>query len=66
MTATPTIRSRHSFSARFGLVSTVSLGLLAGPVAMAGPATAMPDHSRKADCTVTALDPYNPTTAVKP
>ncbi|MEN8584901.1 hypothetical protein B1A87_021035 [Arthrobacter sp. KBS0703] len=40
------------------MVSTVSLGLLAGPIAMAGPATAMPNHSRKADCTVTALDPY--------
>jgi hypothetical protein len=57
MTTTPASRGRHSFSARFAMISTVSLGLLAGPVAVAGPATAMPDHSRKADCTVTALDP---------
>lgn len=58
MTTTPTIRSRHSFSARFAMISTVTLGLLAGPTAVAAPATALGDHSRNADCTVTALDPY--------
>lgn len=58
MTTLPTIRSRHSFSTRFAMISTVSLGLLAGPIALAAPATASNDHSRKADCTVTALDPY--------
>jgi hypothetical protein len=59
MTTTPTTRSRRSFSARFALITTVSFGLLAGPAAIAGPATAaVPDHSRKADCTVTALDPH--------
>jgi hypothetical protein len=58
MTTTPTTRSRHSFSARFAAITTVSLGLLAGPIAMAVPATASNDHSRKAECTVTALDPY--------
>ncbi|PNH85258.1 hypothetical protein [Arthrobacter sp. AFG20] len=58
MTTTPMIRSRHSFAARFAMISTVSLGLLAGPIALAAPATASNDHSRKADCTVTALDPY--------
>ncbi|PNH85193.1 hypothetical protein [Arthrobacter sp. AFG20] len=58
MTTTPTIRSRHSFSTRFAMISTVSLGLLAGPIAIAAPASAMGDNSRKADCTVTALDPY--------
>ncbi|MBT2547252.1 hypothetical protein [Arthrobacter sp. ISL-65] len=40
------------------MISTVSLGLLAGPIAIAAPATASNDHSRKAECTVTALDPY--------
>jgi hypothetical protein len=59
MSITPTTHSRHSFSARFAMITTVSLGLLAGPVALAGPASAMGgDHSRKAECTVTALDPY--------
>jgi hypothetical protein len=58
MTTTPMIRNHHSFAARFAMISTVSLGLLAGPIAMAAPATASNDHSRKADCTVTALDPY--------
>ncbi|MFC7850161.1 hypothetical protein ACFUTU_16960 [Arthrobacter sp. NPDC057388] len=61
MTTTPTIRSRHSFAARFAMISTMSLGLLAGPVALAGPAAASgghDDHSRKAECTVKALDPY--------
>jgi hypothetical protein len=61
MTTTPTIRSRHSFATRFAMISTVSLGLLAGPIALAGPASASgghDDHSRKAECTVKALDPY--------
>lgn len=58
MTTTSSIRSRHSFSARFAMISTVSLGLLVGPVAVSAPATASNDHSRKAECTVTALDPH--------
>jgi hypothetical protein len=60
MTTTPTIRSRHSFAARFAMISTVSLGLLAGPIALAGPASAAGGHDRSkgAECTVKALDPY--------
>jgi hypothetical protein len=58
MTITPTPRTRRPLSARIALISAVSLGLVAGPVAFAGPATAMPSHSKRADCTVTALDPY--------
>jgi hypothetical protein len=52
MTMTPPTPSRRS--ARIALVSTVSLGLLAGPIAMATPAVA---DSKSADCTVKALKP---------
>ena len=58
MTTTPTIRSRHSFSARFAMITTVSLGLLAGPVAFASTATAAaPRHSNGDNCSVTAYRP---------
>lgn len=57
MTNTPTTRSRHSFSARFAMITTVSLGLLAGPVAFASTAAAAPSHSNKDNCSVTALKP---------
>ena len=42
---------------KLALVSTVSLGLLAGPVAFAGPASAAPHHGEKDNCSVTAHDP---------
>ena len=42
--------------AKAGLVSTVSLGLLAGPIALAAPAQAA-DYSKHDTCTVTAQKP---------
>ena len=53
---TPPTRPR--FSARLALVSTVSLGLLAGPIAMASPAAATGDHSKRDNCSVTAFKPH--------
>lgn len=52
MSMTPPTPARRS--ARVALVSTVSLGLLAGPIAMAAPAAA---DTKSADCTVKALKP---------
>lgn len=56
MTITPPT-SRRPLAARLALVSTVSLGLVAGPLAVAGPASAAPNYSDKANCSVTAHDP---------
>jgi hypothetical protein len=50
-------RSPGSLTAKAALVSTVSLGLLAGPVALAAPAQAS-DYSKHDTCTVTALRPH--------
>lgn len=57
MTTSPT--QRRPLAARLALVSTVSLGLVAGPVAFAGPASAVPQDSKKVNCwIVKAHDPY--------
>ncbi|MFE5838410.1 hypothetical protein [Arthrobacter sp. NPDC056493] len=52
---TPPTKSR--LSARLALVSTVSLGLLAGPIAMASPASAA-ETSKRDNCSVTAYKPH--------
>jgi len=54
MTTFPTQRP---LAARLALVSTVSLGLLAGPVAFAGPASAAPSYNDKDNCSVKAHEP---------
>lgn len=54
MTMTPPTRDRRPRVARLALVSAVSLGLVAGPVALASPALA---DTRSNDCTVKALQP---------
>jgi hypothetical protein len=59
MTTSPT--QRRPLAARLALVSTVSLGLLAGPVAFAGPASAAPSHGDKdkVNCWIVKVhDPY--------
>lgn len=56
---TITSPTRRPLAAKLALVSTVSLGLVAGPVAFAGPATAMPEDAKKVNCwIVKAHDPY--------
>ena len=58
MSITSPPRDRRSLAARLALVSTVSLGLVAGPVALAGPASAAPSYGDKdRNCSVTAHDP---------
>lgn len=58
MSITSPPRDRRPLAARLALVSTVSLGLVAGPVAFAGPASAAaPKHDDK-NCSVTAHKPY--------
>ena len=57
MTITPPTRPRRSLAARVALVSTVSLGLLAGPIAMASPASAT-ENSKDNNCSVTAFRPH--------
>ena len=56
MTMTQPTRFPQSPAAKAGLVSTVSLGLLAGPIALAAPAQAA-DHTKHDTCTVTAQKP---------
>jgi hypothetical protein len=58
MTITPPTRPRRSLAARVALVSTVSLGLLAGPIAMASPASAATTNSTRDNCSVTAFRPH--------
>ncbi|MBT2553511.1 hypothetical protein [Arthrobacter sp. ISL-5] len=53
---TPPTRSR--LAAKVALVSTVSLGLLAGPIAMASPASAAVENSKRDNCSVTAFKPH--------
>lgn len=58
MTITSPTRQRRPLAAKLALVSTVSMGLLAGPVAFAGPASAMADHGKDdKNCHVTAYTP---------
>lgn len=56
MTTTPPTQ-RRPLAAKFALVSTVSLGLLAGPVALAGPASAAGYAKNDNKCTVEAKKP---------
>lgn len=58
MTINPPTRPRRSLAARVALVSTVSLGLLAGPIAMASPASAATANSTRDNCSVTAFRPH--------
>jgi hypothetical protein len=58
MSITSPTRDRRSLAARLALVSTVSLGLVAGPVAFAGPASAAPSYNDKDNCSVKAHKPY--------
>lgn len=58
MSITTPSRDRRSLAARLALVSTVSLGLVAGPVAFAGPASAAPSYKDKDNCSVKAHKPY--------
>jgi hypothetical protein len=59
MAITSPTPQRHPLAAKLALVSTVSLGLLAGPVALAGPASAAPEHGKDdKNCHVTAYKPY--------
>lgn len=54
---TITSPTRRPLAAKLALVSTVSLGLVAGPVALAGPASAEPSHSDRVNCWLTAHKP---------
>jgi hypothetical protein len=64
MSITPTTHSRHSFSARFAMITTVSLGLLAGPVALpARPAPWAAIIPEKQNAPLRPLTPTPPTTA---
>jgi hypothetical protein len=54
MSITSPPRDRRSLAARLALVSTVSLGLVAGPIALAAPAVA---DAKSNGCTVKALKP---------
>lgn len=57
MTITSSTRQRRPLAARLALVSTVSLGLVAGPIVLAGPASAA-EYPKKDDrCTVKAKAP---------
>jgi hypothetical protein len=56
MTITPPTRQRRPLAARLALVSTVSLGLVAGPIVLAGPANAAA-YPKKDTCTVEAKKP---------
>ena len=56
MTMFQPTRFPRSLATKAGLVSSVSLGLLAGPIALAAPAQAA-DNSKHDTCTVTALKP---------
>lgn len=59
MTTSPT--QRRPLAARLALVSTVSLGLVAGPLALAGPASAAgytPPRHDNDNCRVVAYKPY--------
>lgn len=56
MTITPPTRQRRPLAARLALVSTISLGLVAGPIALAGPANAA-GYPKKDTCTVEAKKP---------
>jgi hypothetical protein len=55
---TITSPTRRPLAAKVALVSTVSLGLIAGPVAFAGPANAAPSYSERVNCWVEAKKPY--------
>ncbi|MFJ5696341.1 hypothetical protein ACIP9X_21220 [Arthrobacter sp. NPDC093125] len=55
MTTSPI--QRRPLAAKLALVSTVSLGLLAGPIALAGPANAAEYPRNDNKCTVTAKKP---------
>ena len=55
MTTSPI--QRRPLAAKLALVSTVSLGLLAGPIALAGPANAAGYPKNDNKCTVTAKKP---------
>jgi hypothetical protein len=57
MTITPPTRQRRPLAARLALVSTVSLGLVAGPIALAGPASAAGYPKKDDRCTVEAKKP---------
>lgn len=50
-------RQRRPLAAKLALVSAVSLGLVAGPVAFAGPASAAPSYSERVNCWVEAKKP---------
>ncbi|GAA1255588.1 hypothetical protein [Arthrobacter pascens] len=54
---TITSPTRRPLAAKLALVSTFSLGLVAGPVALAGPASAAPSHSERVNCWVEAKKP---------
>jgi hypothetical protein len=56
MSITSPARDRRSIAARLALVSTVSLGLVAGPIAVAAPA--MADYVSNRDCKVKAVKPH--------
>lgn len=58
MTMNPPTRPRRPLAARVALVSTVSLGLLAGPIALASPASAAVENSKRDNCSVTAFRPH--------
>ncbi|MBT2551388.1 hypothetical protein [Arthrobacter sp. ISL-65] len=59
MTITSPTRQRRPLAARLALASTVSLGLLGGPLAFAGAASAAPSHDygKHDNCSVTAYTP---------
>lgn len=58
MSITSPPRDRRSLAARLALVSTVSLGLVAGPVALAGPASAAAPKKDDKNCHVVVHKPY--------